>query len=88
MSFEMQKDELEKNFAEGKRILKTHIKELQQKLLSVTQDLSIANATIATRNTELDELQNTLRELEELREFRAVLCLWYNSINFFFSKLV
>ncbi|XP_074575269.1 kinesin-like protein KIN-14I isoform X2 [Curcuma longa] len=66
-----EKDELEKNFTEGKRILKTHIKELQQKLLSVTQDLSIANATIATRNTELDELQNTLRELEELREFRA-----------------
>lgn len=48
------------------------ITELEQKLQKVVQDLSIANATIAMRNTALDELQNNSRELEELREWKAV----------------
>ncbi|XP_074560216.1 kinesin-like protein KIN-14I [Curcuma longa] len=66
-----EKNELGKSFTEEKRLLKTQIKELEQKLQIVTQDLSIANATIVMRNSELDELQNNLRELEELREFKA-----------------
>lgn len=72
VALKMQKSTLEKNFEEEKRVLMARITELEQKLQNVIQDLSIANATIAMRNTALDELQNNSRELDELREWKAV----------------
>ncbi|XP_064979395.1 kinesin-like protein KIN-14I isoform X1 [Musa acuminata AAA Group] len=67
-----EKSTLEKKFEEERRILKTRITELEHKLQGIMQDLSIANASISMKNKEIDELQNNAKELEELREWKAV----------------
>lgn len=72
MSCKMQKSALEKNFKEERRKLKAHVKELEQKLERVTQDFDVAHVTLTMRNRELDDLQNNSKELEELREWKAV----------------
>lgn len=72
MSCKMQKSALEKNFKEEQRKLKAHVQELEQKLEHVTQDFDVAHATLTMRNRELDDLQNNSKELEELREWKAV----------------
>nr|AEV40997.1 putative kinesin motor domain-containing protein [Oryza minuta] len=51
--------------------LKSHIAELEQKLESRTRSLNVAESTLALRNAEVDTLQNSLKELDELREFKA-----------------
>lgn len=80
MAFKLQKSTLEKKFEEERRILKTRITELEHKLQGIMQDLSIANASITMKNKEIDELQNNAKELEELREWKAV----YTAVTWFF----
>lgn len=65
-------------------MLKLHIMELEHKVQSLMQDISIANATITMRNTEIEVLQNNSRELEELRELKAV-CYRHACITYFVS---
>lgn len=52
--------------------LKSRIAELEQKLESRTRSLNVTESTLALRNAEVDTLQNSLKELDELREFKAV----------------
>ncbi|KAK1259808.1 hypothetical protein QJS04_geneDACA001425 [Acorus gramineus] len=61
---------LQKNFEQERRTLRLRILELEKKLESITQDLAVAESTLTMRNTELDTLQNCLKELEELREMK------------------
>ncbi|OVA05621.1 FERM domain [Macleaya cordata] len=61
---------LERNFEQERRTLRLRVSELERKLEQITQDLAVTESTLAIRNTELDALQNNLRELEELREMK------------------
>lgn len=67
----MQKSALEK-FYEENRKLRVQNAELEQKLESTSQALTAAESRLTLRNAELDTLQNSIKELEELREFKAV----------------
>lgn len=64
---------LEKNYQEEQKILKLQISGLENKLESIAHDLTSAETTIVLKNTELDELQNDLKELDELREMKEVI---------------
>lgn len=68
----MQKSTMEKVYAEECRKLKAQIAELEQKLEVATRSLNMAESNLAVRNAEVDNLQNSLKELDELREFKAV----------------
>ncbi|XP_058073306.1 kinesin-like protein KIN-14I [Magnolia sinica] len=61
---------LERKFEQERKTSKLRILELEKKLEGITQDLAVAESTLTMRNTELDTLQNSLRELEELREMK------------------
>lgn len=83
----MQKSTMQRIYEDECRKLKAHTATLEQKLESTTQSLNVAESTLALRNTEVDTLQNTLKELDELREFKAV-CLRKNphSVSFRFCR--
>jgi hypothetical protein len=68
----MQKSTMEKVYADECRKLKSQIAELEQKLKVATRSLNVAESNLAIRNAEVDSLQNSLKELDELREFKAV----------------
>ena len=74
----MQKSTMERIYEDECRKLKDHTAKLEQKLESTTHSLNVAESTLASRNAEVDTLQNTLKELDELREFKAV-CVRHNS---------
>ncbi|KAI3830579.1 hypothetical protein MKW92_002766 [Papaver armeniacum] len=61
---------LERNFEQERRTLRQRVAELERKLEQVTQEVAVAESTLAVRNSELDTLQTSLRELEELREMK------------------
>ncbi|XP_008782799.2 kinesin-like protein KIN-14I isoform X1 [Phoenix dactylifera] len=65
-----EKSVIEKSFEDERRKLKLHITELEQKFESMSRALNAAESTLTMRNVELDALQNNLKELEELREFK------------------
>jgi chromosome segregation ATPase len=67
-----QKSTMEKVYADECRNLKSQIAELEQKLKVATQSLNVAESNLAVRNAEVDSLQSSLKELDELREFKAV----------------
>ncbi|TVU16478.1 hypothetical protein EJB05_40046 [Eragrostis curvula] len=66
-----EKSTMEKVYAEECRKLKSQITELEQKLEAATRSLNVAESNLSVRNAEVDTLQNNLRELDELREFKA-----------------
>ncbi|KAM3390190.1 hypothetical protein ACQJBY_012024 [Aegilops geniculata] len=66
-----EKSTMQRVYEDECRKLKAHTATLEQKLESTTQSLNVAESTLALRNTEVDTLQNTLKELDELREFKA-----------------
>nr|AEV41045.1 putative kinesin motor domain-containing protein [Oryza minuta] len=66
-----EKSTMERVYEDECRKLKYHITELEQKLESRTRSLSVTESTLALRNAEVDTLQNSLKELDELREFKA-----------------
>jgi hypothetical protein len=68
----MQKSTMEKVYADECRKLKSQIAELEQKLEDATRSLNVAESNLAVRNAEVDSLQNSLKDLDELREFKAV----------------
>ena len=55
------------------RKLKARISDLEQKLENVKQSLADTESLLADRNDEIDALRANIRELEELKEFKAVL---------------
>ena len=68
----MQKSTMEMVYADECRKLKSQIAELEQKLEVATRSLNVAESNLSLRNAEVDGLQNSLKELDELREFKAV----------------
>ncbi|OAY80722.1 Kinesin-like calmodulin-binding protein [Ananas comosus] len=65
-----EKSALEKFYDENRK-LRVQKAELEQKLESTSQALTAAESRLTLRNAELDTLQNNVKELEELREFKA-----------------
>ncbi|KAJ4778873.1 Kinesin-like protein KIN-14I [Rhynchospora pubera] len=61
----------EKLHEEESRKLKGRISDLEQKLENVQQSLADTESLLADRNDEIDALRANIRELEELREFKA-----------------
>lgn len=61
---------LEKMFSEERDIHRRRVAELEKKLLEQTQEFSIAESMVALRSSELEALQGSLKELEELREMK------------------
>jgi len=52
--------------------LKLRVTELEKKLEGVRQELSIVESKLAVKDADLCTLRNSLKELEELREMKAV----------------
>lgn len=69
----MQINSLEKTFEQERKALKLRVFELEKKLEVVTQELSVLQSTLTTRNSEIATLQNNLKELDELREMKEVM---------------
>lgn len=65
-----EKNILENNFEEERTTFRVRIMELEKKLESVGQALCVAESTLTMRNAQFDEMQNNLKELEELREMK------------------
>ncbi|XP_050132270.1 kinesin-like protein KIN-14E isoform X1 [Malus sylvestris] len=63
-------DSVEKKFEQERRALKLQVFELEKKLEGVNQELAGLKSTLATKNSEVAELQSSLKELEELREMK------------------
>lgn len=61
-----------KRFEVERQNLELRIVDLEQKLEGAMESFSVAESTLAIKNTELDALRDDLRELEELREMREV----------------
>lgn len=66
-----EKSKMERVYEDECRKLKARAAELEQRLESTSRSLNVAESTLALRNVEVDKLQNTLKELDELREFKA-----------------
>ncbi|XP_066349876.1 kinesin-like protein KIN-14I [Miscanthus floridulus] len=66
-----EKSIMEKVYVDECRKMKSQIAELEQKLEVATRSLNVAESNLAVRNVEVDGLQNSLKELDELREFKA-----------------
>jgi hypothetical protein len=71
VSSTIQKSNMERVYEDECCKLKSRIAELEQKLESRTRSLNVTESTLALRNAEVDTLQNSLKELDELREFKA-----------------
>nr|CAD1820588.1 unnamed protein product [Ananas comosus var. bracteatus] len=67
----MEKSLLEQKVQRLERMTNEEKAELEQKLESTSQALTAAESRLTLRNAELDTLQNSVKELEELREFKA-----------------
>nr|CAB3486087.1 unnamed protein product [Digitaria exilis] len=66
-----EKSAIEKAYADECCKLKSQIAELEQKYEATSRSLNVAESNLAARNSEVDNLQNSLKELDELREFKA-----------------
>ncbi|KAL6651851.1 hypothetical protein ACP70R_010776 [Stipagrostis hirtigluma subsp. patula] len=66
-----EKSTMERVYGDECRKLKSQIAELEQKLEVTTRSLNTTESNLALRNAEVDTLQNSLKELDELREFKA-----------------
>lgn len=61
---------LEQKFEQERDNLRGRLADLEKKLRERTQELSLAGSAIAQRNSELETLQGSVKELEELREMK------------------
>ncbi|XP_068652513.1 kinesin-like protein KIN-14I [Aristolochia californica] len=61
---------LERKFEQERKALRLQISELEKQLGKMTEELAAAESSLAIRNTKFDTLQNSLKELEELREMK------------------
>ncbi|VFQ75522.1 unnamed protein product [Cuscuta campestris] len=59
-----------KSFEHECKTLTLQVSELQSKVEEVKSDLAVAKSTLARKETELEMVQNNLKELEELREMK------------------
>jgi hypothetical protein len=63
---------MEEKFEFERDDLRGRLVVLEKKLAERTQDLSLAETTLATRDSEYESLQGNLMELNELREMKEV----------------
>jgi len=63
---------MEEKFEFERDDLRGRLVVLEKKLAERTQDLSLAETTLATRDNEFESLQGNLMELNELREMKEV----------------
>lgn len=63
---------MEEKFEFERDDLRGRLVVLEKKLAERTQDLSLAETTLATRDSEFESLQGSLMELSELREMKEV----------------
>lgn len=63
---------MEEKFEFERDDLRGRLVTLEKKLAERTQDLSLAESTLATREGEFESLQSNLMELNELREMKEV----------------
>ena len=68
-----------KIFEKERQASKLRVSELEKRLDGARHDLEIAESKLVAKESELSELQNSLKELEELREMKAV--MYQNSFN-------
>ncbi|KAH7296226.1 hypothetical protein KP509_26G014500 [Ceratopteris richardii] len=61
---------MENAFIQERDILRKRVADLEKKLTEQTQELSVAESMLALRTSELEALQGSLKELEELREMK------------------
>lgn len=61
---------IEKTFTRERDILRRRVADLEKKLIEQTQEFSVAESMLALRTSELEALQGSLKELEELREMK------------------
>ncbi|MCO5547391.1 hypothetical protein L7F22_000840 [Adiantum nelumboides] len=61
---------LEQKFEQERDTLRARLTDLEKKLTDRTQELSLAGSALAHRNSELEALQGSMKELEELREMK------------------
>lgn len=62
-----------KFFEKERQASKLRVSELEKRLDGARHDLEIAESKLVAKESELSELQNSLKELEELREMKAVM---------------
>ncbi|XP_056696492.1 kinesin-like protein KIN-14E isoform X2 [Spinacia oleracea] len=60
-----------KDFEKERQNLKLRISELEKRLEGLRRDLEMAETKLAAKESDLSVLQNSLKELEELREMKA-----------------
>ena len=80
---------MEEKFEFERDDLRRRLVVLEKKLAERTQDLSLAESTLANRDIEFESLQNSLGELNELREMKEVMkqfVPWMNTNCFFTDK--
>ncbi|WCJ32868.1 Kinesin-like protein KIN-14E [Euphorbia peplus] len=65
-----QKEFLDNNFEQERKALKLRVIELEKKVEGLKKELASSESTLASRNADLETLQNNLKELEELREMK------------------
>lgn len=63
---------MEEKFEFERDDLRGRLVVLEKKLAERTQDLSLAESTLATREGELESMQSSLMELNELRDMKEV----------------
>ncbi|MCO5554889.1 hypothetical protein L7F22_008427 [Adiantum nelumboides] len=61
---------IEKAFTQERDILRRRVTDLEKKLMEQTQDFSATESMLALRTSELEALQGSMKELEELREMK------------------
>lgn len=71
----MQIQNFEKFFEQERKSFKLRVSELEKKVEEVTHNLSVAESTLALKETELSNLHVNLNELEELREMKEVIVM-------------
>lgn len=79
----MQSSSLQRKLEQECKAVKSEVHDLERKLEGYKQELIAAKSSISVKDSELDALQNNLKELEELREMKEVFTLLFHSFHFF-----
>ena len=62
-----------KDVDKERQALKLRVVDLERKLEGVRQDVTITESKLAAKESELTTLQSSLKELDDLREMKAVM---------------
>lgn len=74
----MQINSLQRKLEQEHKALNTQVHDLERKLNVLKQELVVAESTLSMKDSELVVLKNNLKELEDLREMKEVLILYFH----------